>query len=147
MHELGSKDVTLMGNFYYFGKSRCYQARLSKVGQGLQVELHVDSAVAGEVCSYRLDGISVSDVLGSLPSRFVFANGDAFESHNWVDFDNILEAQKSSFSRVIHQLEKNTKVALLAIFMLPLLVYGTLFWMMPIAATHLAATVPPALVQ
>jgi Zn-dependent protease with chaperone function len=143
MDGLSSKNQRLIGTFYFSGKSRPYGARLDKVGQKLGIELNGDEGGF----YYELSDITLSEALGNLPRRIVFANGDAFESADKVHFEHIFRAQQSGFSRAIHQLEANTKLALLALLMVPLLAYGALIWVMPMAATRLASSVPAALVQ
>lgn len=132
----------LTGIFYFNGKAKSHLARLVKSGDRLTIKLD-DQA---QMQDYKVDEVAVSEALANLPSRVVFNTGDAFECADTAAFALLFTQHRSGVAKAVHQLEKSTKWALMALMLVPLIAYGALTWLMPMAAVRVADAIPSALV-
>jgi len=133
----------LAGTFYFNGKAKSHRAWLVKNGDRLTIKLDAEAEVLG--C--RAHEVKVSEALANLPSRLVFNTGDAFECADTAAFALLFNQHRSGVANAVHKLERSTKWALLALVLMPLLAYGALTWLMPMAAVSVADAIPSALVK
>ncbi len=143
MHRNSHQSESLAGTFYFNGKAKSYPACLVKSGDRLTIKLDAEA----EVLDYSLHEVAVSEALANLPSRVVFNRGDAFECADSAAFSTLFEHHRSGIATAVHKLERSNKWVILALILVPLIAYGALTWLMPMAAVRVADAIPSALVK
>ncbi len=133
----------LVGTFYFNGKAKSHLAWLVKNGDRLAIKLDAQA----EMLDYSVHEVAVSEALANLPSRVVFNTGDAFECADTAAFALLFKQHRSGVANAVHKLERSSKWALLALILVPLVAYGALTWLMPVAAVRVAGAIPSALVK